>query len=242
MTVTLLIPTINEMTGLQAVMPRIKPEWCEQILVVDGGSTDGTVEYARALGCQVVLQDRQQPGLASGCRQAYPFVKGDILITFSPDGNSIPELIPALIAKMKEGYDMVIVSRYLDDAVSHDDDLKSRTGNWVITTLINVCFQAGYTDSLVIFRAYRRPVVGELGLLAGGTPVERLCSRLNSWELLSSIRAAKRRLKVGAIPGSEPSRLGGVSKIPKFRAGLYCLAAIIQEVLLWRYPPARRDQ
>ena len=56
--------------------------------------------------------------------------------TFSPDGNSIPELIPNLISKMKEDHDMVIVSRYLDDAKSDDDDIITRFGNWLFTKTI----------------------------------------------------------------------------------------------------------
>jgi len=47
MNVTLLIPTLNEVNGMKEIMPKIKKEWCDQILIVDGQSTDGTVEYAR---------------------------------------------------------------------------------------------------------------------------------------------------------------------------------------------------
>ena len=63
-----------------------------------------------------------KPGIRQAYNEVLPLIKGDILLTFSPDGNSIPELIPPLIAKMNEGYDMVIVSRYLGPAKSADDD------------------------------------------------------------------------------------------------------------------------
>ena len=53
MKVTLLIPTLNEIDGMKTIMPRIKPEWCDQILIVDGQSTDGTVDYARQQGYDV---------------------------------------------------------------------------------------------------------------------------------------------------------------------------------------------
>ena len=55
MKVTLLIPTLNEITGMKAIMPLIKKEWCDQILILDGGSTDGTVEWARANDCAPIL-------------------------------------------------------------------------------------------------------------------------------------------------------------------------------------------
>ena len=44
MTVTLLIPTLNEIDGMREIMPKIEEGWCDQILILDGGSTDGTVE------------------------------------------------------------------------------------------------------------------------------------------------------------------------------------------------------
>ena len=50
MKVTLLVPTLNEIHGMKSIMPRVKPEWCDQILVLDGQSTDGTAEYAKKQG------------------------------------------------------------------------------------------------------------------------------------------------------------------------------------------------
>ena len=44
---TLIVMTLNEIEGMKAIMPKITPDWLHQILIVDGGSTDGTVEYAR---------------------------------------------------------------------------------------------------------------------------------------------------------------------------------------------------
>ena len=49
MNYTLVVLTLNEIDGMKAIMPRIKREWFEQILVVDGGSTDGTIEYLNRL-------------------------------------------------------------------------------------------------------------------------------------------------------------------------------------------------
>src|SRR6187401_1899160 len=118
-TVTLLVPTLNEIDGMKVIMPQIRAEWVDQILILDGGSTDGTVEWAQQEGYQVYQQRR--PGIRQGYMEALPHVEGDILLTFSPDGNSIPQLIPVLIDKMREGHDMVIVSRYLKPARSQDD-------------------------------------------------------------------------------------------------------------------------
>ena len=45
--ITVLVPTLNEIDGMRVILPQIKKEWYHQLIVVDGGSTDGTVEYAR---------------------------------------------------------------------------------------------------------------------------------------------------------------------------------------------------
>ena len=145
MKTTLLVAAWNELDGMKAIMPQIKREWVDQILVVDGQSTDGTAEWAREQGYEVIVQ--QKPGgLRYGYYDALPHIKGDVVITFSPDGNSLADKIPALVEKMKEGYDMVIVSRYLDGARSEDDDFLTAFGNWFFTRP-STCCTAGTTPT-----------------------------------------------------------------------------------------------
>lgn len=234
MRVSLLIPTLNEIEGMRVIMPRVKREWVDQILVIDGGSTDGTVDYARDHGYGVIEQKRK--GLRHAFTEALPHVTGEVVITFTPDGNSIPELIPALIAKMREGYDMVIVSRYLDDAKSYDDDLLTGFGNWLYTRIINLLFRARYTDTMVMYRAYRTRLIRELELDRDSTyaiPETLLCTT-EGWELILSIRAARRGLKIAEIPGDEPQRIGGTRKLQVFRWGLAHLFHMAWDFLFWR--------
>ena len=103
MKVTLVIPVLNEIVGMKEIMPQIKKEWCDQILFIDGQSTDGTLEWIKEQGYQYVVQ--QKKGMRNAYMEALPHVTGDVILTFSPDGNSIPELIPACIAMyiFKEG-------------------------------------------------------------------------------------------------------------------------------------------
>jgi glycosyltransferase involved in cell wall biosynthesis len=159
---TLLVMTLNEVHGMKAIMPKIDRSWIDQIIVVDGGSTDGTTEWAKAHNYQVYVQ--KQRGFRHAYNEVWPHIIDDIVITFSPDGNSLPELIPLLIAKMNEGYDMVIASRYLGPAKSEDDDMATSFGNWLFTRTVNVLHGGNYTDVMVIFRAYRKDVPYELGL------------------------------------------------------------------------------
>ncbi|MFH0772382.1 MAG: glycosyltransferase family 2 protein [Candidatus Omnitrophota bacterium] len=234
MKTTLIIPTLNELGGMKEIMPRIKKDWYDQLIVVDGGSTDGTIEYSKENGYDVYVQKGR--GLRQGLREMWSMVKGDIVITFSPDGNSIPELIPPLIEKMKEGYDMVIVSRYAKGAKSLDDDFLTRFGNWMFTTMINVLFRARYYDALVIFRAYKTDLIDRLDINkeAKFLKMAERAGILIGWEPQLSIRCAKKKLKVAEIPGDEPARIYGKRKMRPFKSGSVMLAQIIYELFVWR--------
>ena len=231
---TLLVPTLNEVEGMKAIMPRVNREWVDQIIIVDGGSTDGTIEYARQNGYLVHLQ--REPGIRQGYGEVLPLVEGDVLVTFSPDGNSIPELIPTLIAKMREGYDMVIASRYRPPAKSDDDDAITAFGNWLFTKTVNLLFGGRYTDVMVILRAYRTQLIYDLELDQDRwheTP-ERLFNCRISWEPLLSARAARRKLKVAEIPGDEPNRIGGERKPLIWRWGAAYYYQFWRDLFLWR--------
>jgi len=234
MKVTLLIPTLNEIDGIKAVMPLIKPEWYDQLLFVDGQSTDGTLEHIQKMGYPFVVQ--QKMGMRHAYMEALPHITGDVILTFSPDGNSIPELIPACIAKMKEGYDMVIVSRYAEGAKSYDDDAVTAFGNKMFTTFINILHGAHYTDAMVIYRAYKKSLITDLDLDKDESYSleEKLFKTRISWEPLLSIRAAKRKLKVADIPGDEPSREGGERKLQVLRWGAAYMFEVFREVFVWK--------
>lgn len=234
MKVTLLIPTLNEAIGMRTVMPKVKKEWVHQILIVDGNSKDGTADIAREMGYDVVMQ--KTPGIRGAYMDALPAIKGDVILTFSPDGNSIPELIPVCINKYKEGYDMVIVSRYAQGAKSEDDDNVTSFGNWLFTNMINLCHGAKYTDAMVIYRMYATKLIKELDLDKDEsfTTEEKLFKTKISWEPLLSIRAAKRKLKVVDIPGDEPKREGGERKLQVLKWGAAYMFEVIREIFIWR--------
>ncbi len=233
MKVTLVIPTLNEVDGMKVIMPRIKKDWYDQLIVVDGGSIDGTVQYAEQCGYTVYTQ--KKPGMRNAYMEVLPNIEGDVIITFSPDGNSVPELIPDLIEKMKEGCDMVIVSRYLDGAKSEDDDPVTAFGNWFFTKTVNLLHGGHYTDVMVMYRAYKTKLVYDLELHKeeGYRTAERLFHTQISWEPLLSVRAAKRELKVAEIPGDEPPRIGGERKLQILRWGAAYYFQFIREKFCW---------
>jgi glycosyltransferase involved in cell wall biosynthesis len=232
--VTLFIVAMNEVEGMRAILPLIDRSWVDQIIVADGNSTDGTQEYAREHGCEVY------PQIGKGGRRAFntgfPHIKGDIVITFSPNGKSVPEKIPVLIDKMNEGYDMVIASRYKDNARSWDDTIISRFANWFFTTSINVLFGGHYTDAMVIYRAYRTRVFFDLELDKDEhyAPLERLLNTVVGIEPLLSMRVAKRKLRHADIAADEPPRIGSFNKFPKVSGGLVYFCQMIRELWHWR--------
>lgn len=234
MKITLLVLTWDELEGMKVIMPRIKKEWCDQIIILDGGSTDGTIEWAKENGYFVYVQ--KEPGFRHAYVEVLPYVEGDVVITFSPDGNSIPELIPDIIAKMQEGHAMVIASRYLGPAKSEDDDVVTGFGNWLFTKTVNVLHGGHYTDAMVIFRAYRTKVIYDLDLDKdeGYRLAERLFHTRISWEPLLSVRAAKRKLSVAEIPGDEPPRIGGERKLKILQWGAAYYFQFMREVFFWR--------
>ncbi|MEK6645370.1 MAG: glycosyltransferase family 2 protein [Candidatus Firestonebacteria bacterium] len=217
MKVSLVIFSLNEIDGMKAIMPQIKKEWYDELIIVDGGSTDGTIEYAKENGYFIFIQ--KEKGTGAAFAEAMEKVTGDIVVIFSPDGNSIPEAIPKLVDKMKEGYDMVIASRYLKGAKSYDDDRITSFGNWMFTTLINVLFGAHYTDSLVMYRAFKKNLVKDLNVY----------TKLPAWGSSMLIRATRKKLKVTEISADEPKRIGGERKMQPLKNGLCELTVILKE-------------
>ena len=233
--ITILILTLNEIEGMRKIMPRIKKEWYDQLLVVDGGSNDGTLEYAKEKGYEIFIQ--KQRGLRYAYMESLEHIKGDIVITFSPDGNSKPEAIPQLVEKMKNGYDMVIASRYLKGAKSYDDDIVTAFGNWAFTKLINILFRAKYTDTFVMLRAWKKSIFSGLNLDKNNSYIfeERLFRTIVGVEPLMSVRVAKKRLKYAEIPADEPARIGGDRKLKIFQwGGAYLFEVIREFVLFWK--------
>ena len=89
---TVFIPTLNEAKGLEEMLPRILKQGCGQVLISDGNSKDGTQEIIRKHGVELYVQKR--PGLRYAFIEAWPLIRGEFVVTLSPDGNCIPEDIP----------------------------------------------------------------------------------------------------------------------------------------------------
>jgi glycosyltransferase involved in cell wall biosynthesis len=225
--VTLVIHTKNEIDGMREIFPKIDRSLFHEIILADASSTDGTLDYARQHDIKVVIQPGK--GIADASEAVFRVFTGDIFLQFTPDGNSLPELLKPLIDKMREGYDMVIVSRYLAGAKSEDDDFLTGIGNWFFTSLINLLFRTRYTDSLVGYRAYTRSAIEKMKLMEQTQQnwFRRRFRYMNFWEVGSVVRAPRVGLRTAEIPGDEPKRIGGVRKLSIIKNGLGALLQIL---------------
>jgi len=232
--VTLLALTLNEIDGVKVIMPQIPRDCVDQIIIVDGGSTDGTVEWARDNGYEVYIQKKK--GIRHAYLEVMKMVKGDVILTLSPDGNCPPDAVRPILDKVREGNDLVIGSRYLGDAESEDDDIVTGFGNWLFTRTVNLLHGATYTDAMVIFRAFKKELVYELDLHKEESYKlpERLFHTVISWEPLMAVRAAKMKKKIAEVPVGEPPRIGGHRKLQIFRWGAAYYFQFWRELWFWR--------
>jgi len=222
MSVIVFVLTLDEIDGVSEIMPKVKKEWADAIIFVDGGSTDGTPEKAKELGFEVIHQKNKGEGNA--CRVGTDATESDFVMFFSPDGNDDPDDIPKLIQKTKEGHDVIHISRFGKNSVSEDANLLDRFGNNMFTFLVNTFFGGNYTDALNGFRIIRRKLWDELKTDAQYLNIEQqIC-----------IRLARRKIPILEIDGIEPKRIGGERKMRPLTTGAQLSYQIIKEFIFWK--------
>jgi glycosyltransferase involved in cell wall biosynthesis len=142
--VSVVIPALNEAENLRHVLPRVPFEY--EVVVVDGASTDGTIETVRALrpDAEVVVQKRSGKGdaLISGFSRA----RGEIIVMLDADGSARPEEIADFVRALREGADFAKGSRYLDGGGSADLTRLRSFGNRLLGLFVNFLFRTSYTD------------------------------------------------------------------------------------------------
>jgi glycosyltransferase involved in cell wall biosynthesis len=215
--------TLDEIDGVNVIMPQVKREWAEQIVFVDGGSTDGTIERAKELGFEVIHQNNKGEGNA--CRIGVNETESDYVMFFSPDGNDLPQDIPKLIQKTKEGHDIVHISRFGKSSVSDDANWLEYFGNNMFTFLVNTFFGGNYTDALNGFRIIKRRLWNDLKTDAQYLNIEQQ----------TCIRLAKNKVPVYEIESREPSRIGGERKMRPLTVGAQLSWQILKEFIVWKY-------
>lgn len=225
-TITLLIPVLNEIDGLKAFLPQIDRSLFDDILVMDGRSTDGSWEYVFSEGIPVFTQIRK--GLANGYFDILRAIDSDYVVFFSPDGNCLIENLPQIVDELRLGRDLVVVSRYAGNAKSYDDTLITAFGNWMFTQLVKFLGlgRVKVTDALTIYRGFRRDLILN-------DDFERIMQGPVFEPLVTSMCIMQKRAFV-EIPGDEPKRIGGASKMSVVYNGS-CLLLMVIRLYLMRF-------
>jgi glycosyltransferase involved in cell wall biosynthesis len=219
MSTALLILTWNEVEAARVIFPKIKKEWVDEILVVDGGSTDGTIEEAKKVGFNIIKQEIKGHGgaIITGINNT----KSENIIIFGPDGNHEPEEIPRLIKKIDEGFDQVVVSRFTKESVIKEPNYGFvKFGNQFFTFFVNLLFGGNLSDTMTDSRIITRKAFEELNfdvLLLDST-------------LTMSIRGMKKKQKMTEIVGDQGERIGGQRKMKPIKTGMLLIRRIIKEL------------
>ena len=221
MSTAVVITTLNEIDGVKELLPKIKKEWAEEWLVVDGNSDDGTVDEVKKLGFNISLQKKK--GHGDAVSRGVSDTKSDFILYWGPDGNHELQEIPTLIGKIKEGFDQVIISRFGKTSVNLDAGRMDAFGNKMFTFLINVFFGGRLTDALNLSRIITRKSMLRLKFDAEG---------LDSTTQMS-IRALKQKHRIIAISGNEGKRIGGKRKMEPLPVGWDLTKLIILEFIFW---------
>lgn len=216
MRVSLIIPTLNEIDSIGRVLDSIPREFVDEILIVDGHSTDGTQEVVKKMGYPVILQEGK--GFGRGVATGIKYATGDVLIFLTADGSQNPQHIPRLLQKLLEGYDMVLASRYLPDGGSEDDTRLTRFGNKLFTFLCNRVYRSRFSDLLYFFMAVRKKVFDAVQLKSSGF---EYCAEL-------PIKTHLAGFKIGEIPSVEQKRREGRKKVKVLRDGWRILMKILK--------------
>jgi glycosyltransferase involved in cell wall biosynthesis len=217
-TISAVIPTLNEAANLPHVFDRL-PECVDEVIIVDGHSTDDTVAVAQAImpSVRIVLQEGKGKGNALAC--GFAAARGDIIVMLDADGSTDPAEIPAYLAPLLDGADFAKGSRFTHGGGSVDITPLRDLGNKFLNGVVNVLYGTRYTDLCYGYNAFWADVLPTMNVDCDGFEVETLIN----------VRVAKAGLQIAEVPSIEQERIHGVSKLHPVRDGLRVLRTILRE-------------
>jgi len=219
---TVVIPTLNEEGNIAAVVNgvhRVCRSLTEnyEVLVVDGGSKDRTVEEAAACSATIIRQ--KDPGYGAALREAFTQASGQFIITLDSDLSHPPNVIHALYRNRWRG-EILIASRYIKGGLANMPWIRK-----VLSLVLNQVFSRALdipvADLSSGFRLYHRKVVQETG-----------CSR-SDFSFLQEVlvKGYSAGFQVGEVPFHYFPRTKGASKARIIEFGIAYLKLLYQ---CWR--------
>ncbi len=216
--VSVVIPAKNEARNLAHVFAGI-PEWVDEILLVDGNSTDDTIAEAQRLCPDVKIVKQEGWGKGDALRVGFAACKGEIIVMMDADGSTDGAEIARFVAALVTGADYAKGSRFASGGGSDDITRWRRFGNWVLSGMVNRLFGTRYTDLCYGYNAFWARHLPALDIDCEGFEVETVLN----------VRAAKAGLIVQEVPSHEHNRLHGVSNLHVSRDGWRIMKVIIRE-------------
>lgn len=219
-TVSVVIPTLNEASNLPLVLPYLPMAWIDEVILVDGRSTDDTVQVAHRLmpSIKVVMETRKGKGIAM--RAGYAASSGDIIVLLDADGSNDPREIPRFVKRLMQGADMVKGSRFAVSGGTTDMTMIRKLGNSGLAMVSNVMFSQKFTDLCYGFHAFWRHCLDSLEL-----------EKYDGFEIDTGLylQAVRKNLRVVEEPSFEGERFHGSSKLNAVRDGIRVLKTIFRE-------------
>ncbi len=229
--ISIVVPAKNEALNLSVVLPQL-PE-VHEVILVDGGSVDGTVAAARRAlpGIVTVLQARRGKGnaLAAG----FARVTGDIVVMFDADGSADPLEIERFVTALTDGADFAKGSRFTAGGGSADITPVRKLGNLFLNTLFNLGFSSRYTDLCYGYNAFWADLIPLLDLPDHTRPAPANGTML--WgdgfeiETVINCRFAAAGVDIVEVPSVEKLRMFGESNLNAVSDGLRVLRTLISE-------------
>ncbi len=216
-TVTMLMCTLNEESSLPHVLAQV-PAWVDEVLLVDGRSTDRTVEIAERMlpGLRVVYQPGSGKGdaLRFGVREA----TGDVVVTVDADGETDPSQAMSFVEALEQGYDFAKGSR-LASGKPRRMPLYRWLGNQILAQTFNLLFATRFTDICSGYNAFRRQAFLRLPLTYDNCEMEQ--------QMLA--RARKSGMKIVEVSHRSEGRIAGVSKVSALKQGFIDWLVVVKE-------------
>jgi glycosyltransferase involved in cell wall biosynthesis len=223
-TVSVVIPTLNEADNLKHVLPRI-PNWVDEILIVDGHSTDGTVDVARRLRPEVRVIEQSGRGKGLALREGFAHASSNITVMLDADGSMDPAEMGGFVEVLLNGADMAKGSRFLRGGGTADMPWYRQFGNTCFVVLVNCVFGSKYTDLCYGYAAFWSHKIGHLRLDCDGFEIETVLN----------VRALRAGWDVREVPSFEAPRVYGTGRLRTIPDGWRVLKALVRETLdHWR--------
>jgi glycosyltransferase involved in cell wall biosynthesis len=201
--VSAIIPCLDEEATIAAVARAVLAQGVQEVIMVDGGSSDRTAERARAAGARVVMQPRRGYGGAIQAGIAAARADAEILLFLDGDGSDRPEMIPALIEPIVRGSAVFVHgTRVRGEREPGSLSAQQLIAGHLAGLLLNLVYGARFSD-MSPFRAIRRDVLAQLGMRETSY----------GWNLEMLMRVAAAGLPSREIPVGQRRRAGGVSKV-----------------------------